>query len=265
MNKTAKQKYIGRNQHMGAPVTYYFLTRVVNQKWKDTYIRSFFSLSGPWSGLSGIVPALLTPRPANAFLIYPIQSSGEELRSIFHEFSSYYSLLSRALTSNGKILVVTPSRNYTASEYQQLFSDAGYPQGYIQFREYEVMDFSSLNVSTYCFYGLGFPTPESFVYDAGFPDLQPKIVNGEGDGAVNKFSLEVCLRWANSSYPFNSTVFQDVNHASILTNEAVLQSIGRVVGAPVDPIDGGLPLTTLCQLHGVMFVSIIVTLNSITQ
>ena len=111
------------------------------------------------------------------------------------------------------------------------------------------MDFPSPNVPTYCFYGLGIPTPETFAYDGGFPDTQPTIINGEGDGAVNRNSLEVCLRWANGSYPFKLSVFPGVFHANIVTDEVVLQSIGEIVGAPRDPIVNGVaPLTTAKQL-----------------
>ena len=68
------------------------------------------------------------------------------------------------------------------------------PRGYVQFREYQGLDLSPPNVTTYCFYGLGVPTPETFVYDAGFPDSQPTIINGEGNVAINRASLEACLR-----------------------------------------------------------------------
>ena len=189
-------------------------------------------------------------------IFFSIRTSVEELRSISHTFPSYCFLLSRASVSNDQVLVVTPTRNYTASDYEQLFTDIGYPQGYVQFREYEVLDFSPPNVTTYCFYGLGIPTPETFVYDVGFPN---SIINGEGDLAVNRASLEVCLRWADSAYPFNSTVFQGVDHVGIMTNPRVLQAVGCIVGAPEYPINAVLPLTTFGQLCAVTVLSTIFT------
>ena len=127
--------------------------------------------------------------------------------------------------------------NYTASDYQQLFTDAGYPQGYVQ-SSTQYSNFVPPNVPTYCIYGLGIPTPETFVYDEGFPDTQPSILFGDGDGVVNKQSLEVCALWANSSYPFNRTVFPGLTHFTITTDLTVLRIIGEVVGAPADPING---------------------------
>ena len=160
-------------------------------------------------------------------------------RSLFHNFSSTYYLFPRASVWNDTILVSTPTRNYTANDYQQLFTDAGYPQRYTQLSAFSV-EYSAPNVPTYCFYGLGFPTPMSIVYGPGFPDALPTFINGDGDNTLNKESLEVCLRWANSSYPFNRTVFQDIDHLAIVTDETVLQTIGSIVGAPMDPINGTL-------------------------
>ena len=35
---------------MGNPVSLYWLNNYVDQKWKDTYIRYFVSVSPPWGG-----------------------------------------------------------------------------------------------------------------------------------------------------------------------------------------------------------------------
>lgn len=78
----------------------------------------------------------------------------------------------------------------------------------------------------------------SFVYDSGFHREIPTIIYGDGDDLVNRPVLEVYLRWANSGYPFNRTIFQGVDYSAIVSDELVLQAIGRVVGAPVDPING---------------------------
>ena len=225
---------------MGGPVSHYFLTRVVTQEWKDAFIDSYIALAAAWSGTSGFPPILLTAPPTNTFGFFEVPGSDvEEIHSLYRSFASYYFLLPHASVWNDTILVTTPTRNYTANDYRQLFTDGGYPQGYTQYRENGVQMPVAPNVSTYCFYGLGIPTPLTSVYNGDmFPTAQPTIILGEGDGAVNKQSLEACLSWANSGYPFNRTVFQGVDHLSIVTDEAVLQAIGSIVGAPVDPING---------------------------
>ena len=119
------------------------------------------------------------------------------------------------------------------------------------------MNFSAPNVSTYCFYGLGFSTHLTAVYNEGFPNTQPTVINGDGDNTVNKESLEVCNQWANSGYPFKRTIFPGVNHIDIINHGAVVQAIGKIVGAPADPINGVKPLATPQYLYTIVFISLI--------
>ena len=99
--------------------------------------------------------------------------------------------------------------------------------------------------------------------DDGFPDTQPTVINGDGDDAVNKPSSEVCLRWANSGYTFNRTVFQGVSHSGILADRSVLQAIGSIVGAPANPINGAQPLSVLKPFHYVWMLLFVVILYMI--
>ena len=223
---------------MGGPVSLYFLTQVVNQEWKDTYIHGYVSLGAAWSG-SNYLFKLLTAPPESKFLdICEIDADVEDIRDLYRSFASSYNfILPYESVWNDKILVVTPTKNYTASDYQQLFADAGYPQGYIRVH-HQMKQFPAPNVPTYCFYGLGFPTVETAIYGSGFPDTQPIFEFGEGDGIINKASLEVCQQWANSGYPFNRTIFQGFNHSSITHEIAILESIRDIIGAPVDPLNG---------------------------
>ena len=223
---------------MGGPVSLHFLTQIVNQEWKDSFIHSYITLAAAWSGSNGILVSLLTPPPASLFLSYPIEATVEDLRDLTRSFASSYFLTPRASVLKDMTIITTPTDNYTANDYQKLFNDGGYPQGYSQISEMDLEEFSPPNVPTYCFYGLGFPTVESFIYDGDFPNSQPTYRFGEGDGVINKASLEVCLRWANSSYPFNRTVFPGLDHFTITNDEAILQAIGNIVGAPADPLNG---------------------------
>ena len=222
---------------MGGAVSHYFLTRFVSQEWKDTFIHSYVTLAAVWSGANSL-SIILTPPPVNLFLFtYAVQGTAEELLDLYRSFPSGYFLLPHESAWKDTVLVSTPSKNYTAADYQDLFTDAGYPQGAVQSLAHDI-DYVAPNVPTYCFYGLGTLTPETIVYDEGFPDTQPTVLFGDGDGIVNKQSLEVCGRWSNSAYPLNRTVFPGLTHYTLLGDVTVIRSIGEVVGAPADPING---------------------------
>ena len=222
---------------MGGPVSHYFLTNIVNQEWKDTYIHSYIPIVASWSG-NNRLPSLIHPPAFSIFIYFPIRVSTEELFNYDRNEASAYWLSPRESVWKDTILISTPTKNYTASDYEELFTDVGYPQGYTQFTDFDV-DWPAPNVPTYCIYSLGFPTPLTYVYGDGFPNTQPiKVIYGDGDGVVNKPSLEVCLRWANSSYPFNSSVISGQDHNNVISDKLVLQAIGRIVGAPEDPING---------------------------
>ena len=238
---------------MGGPVSLYFLTQVVNQQWKDTYIHAYVSLAAAWSGVSNLIVPLLTPPATSTFLVFPIEASTQDLLSVYRSFASIHWLAPRASAFDDVTLVSTPTQNYTSNDYQQLFTDAGYPQGYTQISQNN-LDFPAPNVSTYCLYGLDLQTPLAYIYDDGFPNTQPMIKFGDGDTIVNKESLEVCLRWANSGHPFNSTIFPGVDHFNIISHEAVLQAMGQIVGAPVDPINSASQQAILHPHYSVIFV-----------
>lgn len=53
---------------MGGPVSLHFLTKVVDQQWKDTYIRSYITLAGVWAGNSNGICTLLSGPPPNPFI-----------------------------------------------------------------------------------------------------------------------------------------------------------------------------------------------------
>ena len=224
----------------GGPVSLYFLTRLVTQDWKDTYIDTYIPLASAFGAGSHLIHILLT----GPVILTGTATDEVDTRAEDRTIPAIFWLIPHASFWNDTVFVVTPSRNYTANDYEQLFADAGYPQGYEQFKISENdLEVPAPNVPTHCIYGLGFPTPLSFVYNdsEGFPDKRPVVIHGDGDGVVNKESLETCLRWTNSGYPLNNTVFHGIaSHEFALEDIEVLQLIGSIVGAPVDPVDGEL-------------------------
>ena len=224
----------------GAQISLYFLNTLVTQEWKDTYIHSFVTLGGSWYGGVGIIFTLLSGPFQPEFL--ETQIGIPRVLSLYRNNPAFYSILPRASIWNDTVLIRTPDQTYTARDYEQLFTDAGFPDGYDQFLDSESgIDLSAPKVDTYCFYGSGIVTAVTFFYSNGL-DMPPRpIAAGDGDGRVNKEDLEICNRWdrMNGGYTFSSTVFPGVNHASTIRNEAVLRSVENVVR-----IQGGTVTTT---------------------
>ena len=240
---------------MGGPVSLYFLNNIVSQQWKDMYIHSYIPLSGAWSGGNGILSNLLTG-PLEPNFIERIVGI-EESRDLFRTFPSLYLLFPRASVWNDTVLITTPTRNYTANDYQELFDDAGYPQGYTQFTDIP-LDWPAPNVDTYCFYGVDIQTPMTFEYGNGLGSFPTDIDLGDGDGTVNLPSSEVCLRWSSmpDEYFFRSTTFSGVDHSAMISNEVVLQAIESVVQIP----NGALPILSYHNAIIMLSVSLLALL-----
>ena len=237
---------------MGAPIMLFFFTQsgVVTQEWKDRYIGNFIPIAGAWSGgntalqfeISGLTA--VNRRPGGMFnFFFRVQDFiTDPFTSILRSFESIHFLLPRPSIWNNTVLVTTPARSYTANDYQQLFSDIGLTDGFAMYQGIENINrnFPSPNVPTHCFYGVGIDTPRSFRYTKSFPEGangDPEVTMGDGDGAVNLLSSEVCLRWRNNNggRSFRSKTFTGAEHMAILNNEDVLRGIGRIIGVPADP------------------------------
>jgi lysophospholipase-3 len=239
----------------GAQISLYFLNTLVSQEWKDTYIHSFVTLGGSWYAGVGIIFTLLSGPLQPEFL--ETQIGIPRVLSIYRNNPGFYATLPRASVWDDTVLIRTPNQNYTAHDYEQLFADAGFPDGYSQFLDSESgIDLSAPNVTTYCFYGSAVPTPLTFLYNNEL-NMTSGSTFGDGDGRINLQDLEVCNRWdgKNGGYTFNSTIFPGVNHPGMIRNEAVLQSVESIVRIQVSGAVTTLP--NLWLFHIAMFVSIL--------
>ena len=219
---------------MGGPMSLYFLNKVVTQEWKDKYIKVYIPLSGAFAGASESLESVVSGLYHLDFI--PKLEFETTLLNIQRSFESLYWLMPRAEIYKDQVLVQTPTTNYSAGEYQPMFTTfANYPLGWTKY-----MPTSSINagyiypgVPTHCFYGSDVPTPLTYVYSSNDPTQKSTIVMGSGDGTVNKVSLEVCLRWANSTNGtgFQSRAFPAVVHDDMVKNTEVLNAIGEIVMA----------------------------------
>jgi lysophospholipase-3 len=86
------------------------------------------------------------------------------------------------------------------------------------------------NVEYHALYGVGVKTPASFVYtDAQWPDSQPQVVYGDGDGTVNLRSLRGYQRWyGKQDQKIFSKEVSGADHLQILRHQDVLDYLVKL-------------------------------------
>lgn len=76
--------------------------------------------------------------------------------------------------------------------------------------------------------GVKVQTPTTFVWknEKDFPDVQPSVVYGDGDGTVNLRSLLGFKKWIGEQLqPISFQEFPGSDHVATLRNQAVIDAI----------------------------------------
>ena len=244
--QNSKQKVTIVTHSLGGPVTLYFLTSYsgVNQQWKDKYINAWVTLSGAWSGSVATLADIVTGTSKTPSFLKPFDNFiSEVLVPITRTFESFPFQFPKASVFGNSVLISTPSRDYTANDYNKLFSDIGYTNGYKMFQGVQKVNqgYPSPNVHTYCYYGVNVKTPVKYTYDKDFKGdntvglKESSIQYGDGDGSINIVSSKVCHKWSkmpSSLYSFTYREYNKVDHGGMVTNTHVLADIAAIVRAP---------------------------------
>lgn len=228
--KNGKSPVVLLAHSMGAPTTLYFLTKFVDQPWKDKYLRLYITISGVWHGTAKSAKAFASGDNEGIWIVR--QSEG---RAGTRTYPSTAWLLPYPSDTwpKDKVLIVTPKRKYTAWDYKDLFADMNYTRGYYMFQE--VMNLTGAlpppNVTMHCLYGMDVDTPLNFTYGPGeFPDTQPKTFTGNGDGSVNIDSLKACSRWKDQQpYSVSLKGFSGVEHVHTVKTDSIIQYVDSIV------------------------------------
>ena len=155
------------------------------------------------------------------FLVNPLTIRGQQRTYT----SNAFVMPSREFWSADEVLVTTPQRKYTISNLSEFFKDIGFPEGIDLVQNSENLTYPlashAPNVTVHCFYGTGVATPESFTFTGNqFPDSEPAVTKGDGDGTVNLRSLKGCERWVGRQQgTVVSRQFPSVNHDNLLKDE----------------------------------------------
>ena len=229
MYKTYKHKVTIVTHSMGGPISLHFLTDTVDQKWKDTYIKQYITLSAVWAGSVKSIRAIISGDNEGIFIDRPIWG-----REGSRSYQSTLWLFPPAGDLWGDFpFAFTPDGSYSANDYHKLFDDLGMKDGWERFKN--ILDntryFPAPNVTTYCYYGMGKETPLQLVYSKdNYPDQSPKVTNGSGDGTVPEKSLKACTRWVDhQSYPVHTKAFSPVEHVHVIKDKSVIDAVDKII------------------------------------
>lgn len=117
---------------MGAINSLYFLTKIVDQHWKDMYLRTYITISGVWRGAAKSVKAFTSGD--NEGIILDRDIWGRAGQRTYPSTAWLLPYPSDTWTKDD-IVVVTAKRNYSVWDYEDLFKDMNYRRGYEMFEE----------------------------------------------------------------------------------------------------------------------------------
>lgn len=213
---------------MGAPMTLLFL-QMQPQDWKDKHIKRVISLAGAWGGSVKAIKCYAVGDDLGAFAL-----SGKVMRAEQITNPSLAWLMPNPMIwKPNEVMVRTLSRVYTMDQLEDFFKDINFTDGWEMRKDSlpYAMNFSAPGVEIYCLYGTGIDTVENLNYEKTY-DLsgKPTLAMGDGDGTVNRRSLEACQYWnGQQKQPVHLQAFPGADHMQILANLAVMDRIVKVL------------------------------------
>ncbi len=221
-----KNKKVALVAHsMGGIVGHYFLKHK-SSLWKETYIDSFTSLNTAWKGASLLLEVYISGfnwgAPVDCLIIREKQR---------HHESSALLLPKEGAWGLNDVIIITPKRNYTLADYEQLFKDMDFPVGEKMRQIYTRPDyeFTHPGVPFYCMYSHGLPTAETFIYgeDLKATGMPQESIMGDGDGLINLRSLAACSKLENGVTVVLK--YKGVTHNGILGDKQSLDDLYNIL------------------------------------
>ncbi|KRT78941.1 hypothetical protein AMK59_6658 [Oryctes borbonicus] len=212
---------------MGGPMAQYFLN-LQTQSWKDKYIKCLVTLSGAWGGS---VKAVKVYAIGDDLGSYMLNGKVMKLEQISNP-SLAWLMPSKNYWKTDEVLVQTDSKNYTLSNIKDYFIDVEYPEGWEMYQDtlLHSLNLTAPGVEVHCIYGTNVSTVEQIFYKPGSFYDNPTLLNGDGDGTVNRRSLEGCRSWSSKQkQPIHELALPKVDHMSILKDINVLKYISNLV------------------------------------
>ena len=197
---------------------------------QERYIAQWLPTSGVFGGASKGLKTLLSGDSEGVPWV-----SGLTVREEQRSYESNLLLAPTPQVWGRTPLVTTPSREYTAEEYADLFAAAGFVDGAVRWALVANLTapLRPPGVRTRHLYGVGVATPTAFRYpsDRDFT-ATPQVVTGDGDGTVPLRSLRSAGHWARErGRGFTERAFPGVTHAGILQDQQYIAEVVALVGA----------------------------------
>ncbi|GAV04642.1 hypothetical protein RvY_14900 [Ramazzottius varieornatus] len=218
-NHQTKITYVAHS--LGNLYLLYFLNRQP-QEWKDKYVSSFVGMGGPWGGAVKAMKVIASGDDLNIPIVSRSRM-GEVLRTAP---SSIFLIPNEKFWPLNATLVSTPNKKYSLGNLRDFFADLDLLDGWEIYQDVKNLTQSLVppNVKVYCVSGTGVSTPAEYIYPpGGFPTACPGIVMEDGDGTVNRRSLDACGLWATQQrQPVISRTFAGAGHRQMTRNDEVL-------------------------------------------
>ncbi|XP_075433207.1 phosphatidylcholine-sterol acyltransferase [Ascaphus truei] len=206
----------------------YFLNRQP-QEWKDKYVKGFISLGAPWGGAVKPLLVLMSGDTHGIPMVSNIKIREEQRMTT----TNPWMLPTNLAWPESHVFISTPSYNYTYRDYQRLFHDIGFEDGWYMWDDTKGLleGLPPPGVEVYCIYGTGIPTPETYVYGEGFPNEPPlEISYSDGDDTVHKRSMELCKRWNNQQKEKVHVIeLNGMDHLSMVFSNRTLNIINDIL------------------------------------
>lgn len=143
------------------------------------------------------------------------------------------------------VFISTPNFNYTGQDFKRFFEDLHFEEGWymwLQSRDL-LAGLPAPGVEVYCLYGVGLPTPSTYIYDHSFPYKDPvAALYEDGDDTVATRSTELCGRWqGRQSQPVHLLPMNGTEHLNMVFSNNTLEHINAILlgayrhGTPESP------------------------------
>lgn len=208
---------------MGCLNTFYMLN-LQSQNWRDVMIKRVISLAAPWHGSFKAISTMMFGDDLGIPILFKF--SRQQLQALQKTFPSLMYLFPREPTFDAnKILVQTPSANYTLKTLDKLFAETNLTDQREMWHDVRSIanNIKPPNVELWCLYGnQPKSTPTKLVLDEPYEKFSYQEELGDGDGTVNIESLRACESFASQQQkPVYTREFPGLDHVDILKNPIV--------------------------------------------